>query len=805
MQDTVSRAKDFLKSGNYPEAKQCLQNYCAENEKNAEAWYLLATAYGMLGDYLSAEACLRKILAFNNGIKEVHALLGKTCLQLNKFSGARDALQNAVSLGDSSPGVEAELGLACYHTQEYLKAIDHLNNASKRLPNAPEPHFYLASSYQMLGQATEALKAFQVALDLKPDYLEALYRIAALLQRENRNTEALEYLLRAAEFKPDNANLQYNIGVLLQEQGETLRAASHYIKALELNDSFAEACNNLALIETSFGNEMRAEELFERAIRIRPDYIEALNNLGTLHQGNGDFAKATHCYQRAVEVQPDYIQARLNLGKALYESGEQSRAIECFEQTLSLSPGNPEIQWARTMCRIPLFYSHTTEITESRNQFSKELAGLEEIDEDSLQKANIIVGSQQPFYLAYQPENNRNLLSRYGALCSRSMRRWQPELDTTFSTYINDKRKLDIGIVSAHIRDHSVWNAIIKGWIRHLDRNTFNIHIFHTQAKRDRETEWAESYATTFTRGPMTIEQWINAIRNSGPDILVFPEIGIDATCLQLASLRLARIQMASWGHPETTGLQTMDYYLSAELLEPADADAAYTEKLVKLPNLGCCYQALETGQSDIDLAALGLDNQENLVLCPGTPFKYLPGSDHVLTDIARTVGHCKFVFFRYRLREISDMLEQRLKTAFSTAGLEPVHYLSFIPWQSRAEYFALMNRAKIMLDTIGFSGFNTAMQAMESGLPLVAYEGPFMRGRLASGILRRIGLHDLVCNSTMHFAQKAARLLTDETCLNTARATITKNRHLLFNDTDTISAFESILREALERRRIVE
>ena len=62
----------------------------------------------------------------------------------------------------------------------------------------------------------------------------------------------------------------------------------------------------------------------------------------------------------------------------------------------------------------------------------------------------------------------------------------------------------------------------------------------------------------------------------------------MDATTAKLAALRLAPVQAASWGHPETSGLPTIDYYLSAQALEPADAQENYTEKLVALPNLGC-------------------------------------------------------------------------------------------------------------------------------------------------------------------------------------------------------------------------
>ena len=66
------------------------------------------------------------------------------------------------------------------------------------------------------------------------------------------------------------------------------------------------------------------------------------------------------------------------------------------------------------------------------------------------------------------------------------------------------------------------------------------------------------------------------------------------AAVVMLAALWLAPIQCASWGHPDTTGLPTIDYFLSGELMEPPDADEHYTERLVRLPNLAIYYEPLE-------------------------------------------------------------------------------------------------------------------------------------------------------------------------------------------------------------------
>ena len=58
----------------------------------------------------------------------------------------------------------------------------------------------------------------------------------------------------------------------------------------------------------------------------------------------------------------------------------------------------------------------------------------------------------------------------------------------------------------------------------------------------------------------------------------------MDDMPIKLASLRLAPAQATSWGHPTTSGLPSIDYFLSSELMEPPNADEHYTERLIRLP-----------------------------------------------------------------------------------------------------------------------------------------------------------------------------------------------------------------------------
>jgi protein O-GlcNAc transferase len=263
---------------------------------------------------------------------------------------------------------------------------------------------------------------------------------------------------------------------------------------------------------------------------------------------------------------------------------------------------------------------------------------------------------------------------------------------------------------------------------------------------------------------------------------------------IQLASLRLAPVQIATWGHPETTGLPTIDYYLSAEDLEPADARDNYTEQLVALPHLGCCYQRLAVTPVAPDLDALAIHADRPIFICAGTPYKYVPHHDWVFTEIARRTERCQFVFSLYNQETLAEALRARLAAAFAAAGMDFRDYGVFLPWQSRPAFYGLLQRADVYLDTIGFSGFNTAMQAIECGLPIVTREGRFLRGRLASGILKRMGLPDLAVPTEEDYVERAVALAGDAPARMRLRDRIEASRPLLFDDIAPIRALETFL-----------
>jgi len=184
--------------------------------------------------------------------------------------------------------------------------------------------------------------------------------------------------------------------------------------------------------------------------------------------------------------------------------------------------------------------------------------------------------------------------------------------------------------------------------------------------------------------------------------------------------------------------------------------------------------------------------------VCPGTPFKYSPAHDWIYPEIARRLAPpgCRFVFFAQTPKATCDALARRLERAFGDAGLDFGRFVVFVPMLPRPAFHGLLRRADLMLDTPGFSGFNTAMQAIECGLPIVAREGRFMRGRFASGVLRSMDMHEWVATSDEQYVELAAAAARDPQRRREARARIEATRDALYDDPEPARALEALLGE---------
>ncbi len=589
-----------------------------------------------------------------------------------------------------------------------------------------------AVAYHQSGQLRQATALYEQVLKAQPTHPEVLHLLGVCRQQQGSLHSAIQLIQQALAQQPQFPDAHFNLGIALKQAGQLAEAKTHFQLALEQSG---------------------------------PD-PEILYQLGLVLRQQGHLEAALDPLAQALKLQPDFADAAYTLAILLRDCGQEAKAAELFHQLWERDPADLAAALGWCVSQLPLLYETESQISTAREQYRQALnqvKGKQNLltgDVATLERAAAGIGLVQPFFLPYQGQNDHDLQQVYGSLVCEVMTARYPHQPTP---KLRSNGRLRVGIVSGLFRDHSVWKILTRGWVEALDRSQVALYGFHTSAIQDEITQSLPQYVEQFVAGSRNVEDWQSQIRSAQLDVLLYPEVGIDPMCARLAALRLAPIQAMAWGHPETSGLLTIDAFLSSQLMEPADGATHYCEQLIPLPGIGTYYVPLEIAPTSVNWQAWGVDPAKVLYLCAQSLFKYLPQYDCVFPRIAAEVKDCQFLFLRGRFSQgIHERFWQRMRRAFQAHDLAAEEYVVLLPELSPAEYAAYNALGDIYLDSIGWSGGNTTLEALPHGLPIVTLPGSLMRGRHTYAILQQMGIRDTIAHTLDEYVQIASRLGLD-------------------------------------------
>jgi protein O-GlcNAc transferase len=669
--------------------------------------------------------------------------------------------QDATRLIDEGHALEAE-GRLDEALQRYLEAI-------RVAPNPARAHLNHGNVLLLKGDLPGALDAFGTAIKHNPDYAGAYYNIGNALLGNGQIDEAVANYRRALEIQPDYAEVYCSLGAALQGQGRLEDAVASHRRALEF----------------------------------KPDLVEAHSNLGNVLQALSQFESAAACYRRALEFEPDNAEVHCSLGIALKVQGKFIEAEASLKRALEIEPDNAKFRVA-LMFRLPIAPQTVAVSVAVTSDFDRSLQDLSDwmlSAPEQREHFSEALGFQNNFYLAYRDGNHVARLSRFGDWVTAS------SLKTPFES-VPKHKKLRLVVVSKHFHRHSVWDIILRGILTNIDRARFEVVLYNMGHMEDEETNLAKSLSDVWRdfRTVTGLNGWLDAMAADQPDAIFYPEIGMDHMTLSLATRRLAPLQVTSWGHPITTGLPTIDLYFSGEMIEAPEADTHYREQLVRLPGTGCCTTPISiTPDALPELSAELAKRHGTRFVIAQMPFKFDPADDALFASIATAVGESTFILLSDpQFLWITEQLIARLNQAFHERNLDPGQHLLVIPWLSLEKFYALLDLCDIYLDCPSFSGYTTAWQAVQRGLPVVTLEGKFMRQRLAAGLLRKIGMTDTIASSTEDYVKIAAQLAVecrDPIRRNARRNALAAAALLADHDISVVRVFEQSVIDALAER----
>ncbi len=695
------------------------------------------------------------------------------------------------------------LGLLALQTRRAQRGADLFRRAIELDPTSEAAHFNFGNCLNELGRLNEAASSYDKAIALKPRYSEAHHARGTTLYRLGQHEAALASFDKATALKPDFIVTHNNRGITLFAMKRFQDALLSFNKAIKLNRDYADAYCNRAGVLIELGRLAEGLASADKAVSLNPKFALAHNIRGVALKELSRLNEAVASFDKAIALAPSNAVAFYNRGNALRESGQQTEAAASYARAVALAPDYLEARVAMCMAQLPIIYREEAEIARCRAAYRNQIEDLSAYIDRQKPTSDLVaaIGSSQPFFLAYQGHNDRELQELYGSLVCRTIAKRYP------SSVVADRappigERLRLGIVSGFFRRHSNWKIPIKGWLTQIDRNKFQMFGYHTSAKQDNETKQASALCDRFVQGPLSIDDWRKAILNDALDVIIYPEVGMDPVSRQLAAQRLAPVQCNSWGHPDTSGMPTLDYYLSSELMEPADSADHYSEKLVRLPNLSVYYDPIETEPARVDRSALGLRAGATVYWCGQSLYKYLPQHDRVFAKIASSIGDCQFVFLKHpSAPAVTELFQKRLEGAFASMGMKASDHCVFLDRLDAGQFVGAMAQCDVYLDSIEWSGCNSTLESLACNLPIVTLSGALMRGRHSAAILQMMGIEETIANSVEDYIAIAAKLGADREARLAMSSAVAERKRLVYRDRACILALEEFLENAVRGR----
>ena len=428
---------------------------------------------------------------------------------------------------------------------------------------------------------------------------------------------------------------------------------------------------------TPFADETQVSAIqsLEAAVAQAPARADLLIELGNHCQESGDQVAALRWYRLAAAVQPDCVAAHQNLGYLLLNQGETDLALKHYARAETLQP-HP-MNRLLASAGLPVIYESMQDLTQRRRRLEMCL--------DELAKQQIQINTEQTtvptsFLFAYQGLNDREVMqdfarSLHGSeLCAVSPRvaeipRGVTWSELTASRPMKRSGRIRVGFLSRYFRDHTI-GRLNLGRIQRLSRDDFEVTVLSPGTFHDEVAQAFEQAADRFVNVSTNVGEARRQIAALNLDLLMFTDVGMDPLTSTLAHSRMAPVQCTTWGHPDTTGSPMMDFFISSELLETPDADEHYTERLLRLPNLGTWFERPQLSGPLRSRESFGLSPQRHVYLCPQTLYKFHPEFDALLSGILATDPLADIVIIDGRVPNWTKRLRDRFRRTLPEPGI---------------------------------------------------------------------------------------------------------------------------------------
>ncbi len=364
-----------------------------------------------------------------------------------------------------------------------------------------------------------------------------------------------------------------------------------------------------------------------------------------------------------------------------------------------------------------------------------------------------------------------NLEKRIKSLINNGIKKHISSVSTTHPKLNPNPDMRKIAVISPNMRKHHVVYRNLAPLLMGL-RNKYHLTLYHFGLIGELDEVLFDKIIKLDSDNPNMWYEFLKMVYDNAYGIVLYPDIGMNDTTMELSNVRLAPIQICCYGHPVSTWGGEIDYFIGSIASEPRNPERNYSEKLVLIPDIDRSYVSRNYEPKFPDN-----NSDEVVILCNwGTQKLYYPYFK-LIRDIAFETG--KKVLFKFLGTNVENFhfipCKEEIESWFNKDNVR----IELLPQLIIEDYLEVLELSDFAIDSYPFGSYNRIIDMLWCRKPVIAYPGDRPYSICGGALLNEIGFNELVVKNESELKEVMTKLIVDEAYRNQIKQ---KVRALDFN-----------------------
>lgn len=627
------------------------------------------------------------------------------------------------------------------------------------------------------------------SMSTQSDFLAENYYQQAIDQwKLGEQKLALRYFKQTVRAEPNNAHYWYALAGTYHIHKKYRAARFCFERSLKLNSNQDDVkvflCEICYLLADHKSVAYYTKELDLSEIQ----NLEILYKIACSFKELGQLEQTGKICSHILSVDDDFWQAKLLAAEVLRIKGYSGEAKVLVLELLDQQPTIGKFWNELGVNEIDLAHEE-----EALSAFSKAEQYVSEPEK-------LIIGSNYLFEFSSGLRPAQDILDAHLSWSKKYCKDPGQNILLRNFNYIKSKEKKHIAYLSGDFKTHSV-SYFIEGILKNHSRDEFKIILLSNTQEDEKTKQFKDLADTWIDLRSMDSESSIQIIKEQNIDILIELSGHTDRHKLNLLSPRLAPVQATYLGYFATTGLSTIDYWITDDIVHPTNTLELAAETIIRLPR---CYLAYTPATNSLTITESPVTNNGYITFGSFVASRKISDYSILLwSSILNGIPDSQLLIKNRSC--LSTLYRSELIEKFSFCGISAERIIFNETKLSLEDHLAMYNKIDIALDTYPASGCTTTAEALWMGVPVLTRLGDLMVSRNSASLLNALNLQNWIAETDEEYIEKGVQFAQSIDQLIQLRKGMRERfmQSELYDSKDLTQHLEDFYRQAIQEREV--